>query len=184
MQRFDQYSAVCRMFTYGGGMFSSLAHDLRIDVNSFIVELGGPDHFIKARFDARSLNVSCAMDKGKERPGRLSALDRDIINKIMLNDILNSNIYPDITITSSSIEKEDSALQVKGPVVLHGRKRDITFTVKQPDKKLYVADVRLHLPDFGITLLSFLFGAVKIRPDILVHIELPVLDQFEYNHHV
>jgi len=173
MQLFDKHSAVCRMFTFRAGLFAYLTHDLCIDVNSFKIELGNSDHFIRARFDAKSLRVNCAMKDGRERPDLLSEGERNLINRIMLNDILDSDTYPDIMLFSSSVENKNSALQVKGPAVLHGQERQISFTVRKEAQKGYVADLRLHLPDFGIRNFSFLLGAVKIRPDILVHIELP-----------
>jgi hypothetical protein len=162
------------MFTFADGLFSYLTYDLRIDVNSFKIEIGGSDHFIRAHFDAKSLRVNCAMKNGVERPDLLNEVERSLINRIMLNDILDADNYPDIMLVSSSVKKENTNLQVKGPVFLHGQEREIAFNVKLEDQKGYVADLRLHMPAFGIKHFSFLLGAVKIRPDILVHIELPV----------
>ncbi|MEJ2696780.1 MAG: YceI family protein [Candidatus Sulfobium sp.] len=173
MQRFDESSAVCQIFTYKEGLLSPFAHDLRIGVASFTVEVGGSEHFIKASFNARSLQVDCAMVDGKERPDLLSQGDREEINRSIEREVLHSDSYPLITLISSSVRKDDSRYLVNGTLTLHEKPREITFTVRKEDGTHYVSDVRLHLPDFGIKPFSTLFGTVKIKPDILIHIRIP-----------
>jgi len=173
VQRFDHSSAACRIFTYKEGLLSPFAHDLRIKVTSFTVEVGGKDHLIRAFFDAGSLRVECAMENGKERPDLLNPKDREEINARIVEEVLDAKTYPDILLTSSSVKKEDSKYLVRGALSMHGRNRDISFFVQKMDNALYTADVELHLPDFGIKPFSALFGAVRIKPDILIHIEIP-----------
>ena len=173
MQKFDQSSAICWIFTYKEGVLSSLAHDLRINVTSFSISVGGKDHFIDAHFDARSLRVDCAMENGRERPGLLSASDRSDIDNNTIKDVLHTESHPDILLLSSSVRKEEENYLVKASLTLSGRTQEISFGVRKEDSKRYVADVRLHLPDFGIKPFSALLGAIRIKPDILVHIEIP-----------
>jgi hypothetical protein len=173
MQRFDQSSAICRIFTYKEGILSYLAHDLRINVTSFSISLGGKDHFLEAYVDTRSLRVDCAMENGVERPGLLSSRDRNDIDKNIIKDVLHTDKYPDSILFSSSVKKEGENYVVKADLTLSGRKQEISFDVRKEDSKHYAADVRLHLPDFGIKPFSALLGAIKIQPDILVHIEIP-----------
>jgi len=173
MQKFDQSSAICRIFVYKEGILSYLAHDLRINVASFTISVGGNDHFIDAHFDARSLRVDCAMENGRERPDLLSSRDRDDIDSNIIRDVLLTETYPDIVLLSSSVKKEEENYLVKASLILCGRKQDISFDVRKEDSKSYIADVRVHLPDFGIKPFSALLGAIRIKPDILVHIEIP-----------
>ena len=173
MQKFDQYSAICRIFTYKEGILSHLAHDLRINVTSFTITVGGKDHFLKACVDARSLRVDCAMESGRERPDLLSARDLTDIDKNIIRDVLHTDKYPDSILLSSSVKKEGENYLVIADITLTGRKQEISFDVRKEDGKRYAADVRLHLPDFGIKPFSALLGAIKIKPDILVHIEIP-----------
>jgi hypothetical protein len=173
MQRFDQSSAICQIFTYKEGVLSHLAHDLRISVTSFNLAIGGKDHFIDAHFDTQSLRVDCAMDNGRERPDLLSARDRNDIDRNTVRDVLHAEKYPDSILLSSSVGKEEENFLVKAALNLSGRKQEISFAVRKEDSKCYVADVRLHLPDFGIKPFSAFLGAMKIKPDILVHIEIP-----------
>lgn len=174
MQRFDQSSAICRIFTYKEGILSYLTHDLRISVTSFSIAIGGNDHFIDAHFDARSLRVDCAMDNGKERPDLLSSRERNDIDNNIIKNVLHTETYPDIILLSSSVRKEEEKnYLVKAALTLSGRKQEISFGVRKEDSKRYIADVKLHLPDFGITPFSALLGAIRIKPDILVQIEIP-----------
>jgi hypothetical protein len=173
MQRVDQSVAVCQIFTYKEGMLSGLAHDLRVSVTSFVIDLGGPDHFISASFDTRSLRVDCAIVDGRERPDILSRRELDDINNNIIREVLQTGTYPEIVLLSSSVIKQEADYLVTGQLSLHGQTRGISFAVRQENKRQYVVDVILHLPDFGIVPFSALFGAIRIKPDILVHITIP-----------
>jgi len=173
MQRVDQSAAVCRIFTYKEGVLSGLAHDLRINVTSFSIDFGGADRFISARFDTRSLRVDCAMEDGRERPDLLSQRDKDDINSNIIREVLQTDTFPEILLISSAIKKQGADYLVAGRLVMHGQTREISFNVRKENQSRYVVDFNLHLPDFGITPFSALFGAIRIKPDVLVHIEIP-----------
>jgi hypothetical protein len=172
MRQFDQSTAVCQVFTYKEGLLSPFAHDLRIVVTSFVITIGDESRFIDARFDAESLRVDCAMVKGTERPDLLSTGEKEEINRSITRDVLGTDTYKDILLKSSSVTRENSTYLVKAALALHGITRDITFDVK-PVAKQYVADVRLSLPDFGIKPFAALFGAIRIRPGILIRVMIP-----------
>jgi hypothetical protein len=172
MRQYDQSSAVCQVFTYKEGLLSPFAHDLRIAVTSFVIAIGDENRFIDARFDAESLRVDCAMVNGTERPDLLSTWEKKEINRSITRDVLDTGTYKDILLKSSSVTKENSTYIVKAALTVRGTTRDIFFNVR-PVAKQYVADVRLNLPDFGIKPFTALFGAVKIRPAILIRVMIP-----------
>jgi len=87
--------------------------------------------------------------------------------------VLHTDAYPEIGLISSSIKKQEADYLVIGQLTLHGHTREIAFNVRKEESSRYVVDVNLHLPDFGITPFSALLGAIRIKPDILVHIEIP-----------
>jgi len=173
MPRVDQSTAVCQIFTYKEGILSGLAHDLRINVTSFVIDLGGTDHFIRASFDTRSLRVDCAMANGIVRPDLLSLREQDDINNNIIREVLHTDLYPEILLLSSLVKKKESDYLVTGQLALRGQTREISFVVRKENEKQYVSDVSLHLPDFGITPFSALFGAIRIKADILIHIGIP-----------
>jgi hypothetical protein len=172
MNIFDGSSALCQVFIYKEGFLSALAYDLRINVTSFLIELGRKEQFIKARFDAQSLRVDCAMVDGSERPDILSLETRKEIEHSIIKKVLETETYREIFLLSSSVKKEDSTYQVKGLLTLHGMTREITFPVKAEGNYLS-AYVRLLLNDFGIRPFSALFGAIRVKPDILIRVIIP-----------
>lgn len=169
--RFDQSTAKCQIFTYKEGLLSAFAYDLRIDVGSFVVELDG-ESMINARFDAGSVHVDCAMVGESERADLLSDADRREIDGIIRNVVLQTGTYSEITFRSDSVDKEDSTYRVRGNLGLHGKEKEITFTVRRQGN-CRVAEALLHLSDYGIQPFSALFGAVRIKPDILIRVTLP-----------
>ena len=173
MQRFDESTAICQIFTYKEGLLSPLAHDLLIGVQSFVIEVGGSEHFITASFDARSLKVDCAVVDGRERPDLLTEADREEINSSIIKEVLQPTRYPVIGLVSSSVTRGDSKYAVSGVLTLHGQRKEISFTVRKEDGSHYTSDIELHLPDFGIKPFSTLFGTVRIKPDILIRIRIP-----------
>ena len=173
MKRFDQASATCQIFTYKEGLFSALAHDLRINVTSFVVELGDDDTLIEARFDAGSLHVDCAMVAGIERRDLLSEVSMKEIDENILKDVLDAATYRFIVFGSGSVTKEDSSYLIRGTLTIHGVSREMTFTAHNEGNH-YVAGAWLNLPEFGIKPFSALFGAIRIKPDIFIKTSVPL----------
>jgi hypothetical protein len=173
MRRFDQTSATCQIFTYKEGPLSVLAHDLRINVTSFVIELGDNDASINARFDAGSLRVDCAMADGVERRDLLGRESMKEIDDNILKDVLAAAYHRYIFFCSSSVTREDSSYRIRGTLTLRGREKDMLFTARDEDG-YYVAEARFNLPDFGIKPFSALFGAIRIKPDILIKAALPL----------
>jgi len=171
VMRFDQSTATCQVFTYKEGLFSALAHDLRINVTSFVVDLD-EEYMIQASFDTRSLHVDCAMVDGEARYDLLSETSRREIDENILKDVLDSATYGEISFSSASVSKENSAYLVKGSLTMHGNSRELTFTVHEKEDTR-IAEILLHLPDFGIVPFSALFGAIKIKPDVLIQVVIP-----------
>ncbi len=169
MKRFDQNSATCQVFTYKEGLFSALAHDLRINVTHFIIELSDDDASIDGRFDALSLHVDCAMVDGVERRDLLSAVSLKEIDENIVKDVLDAATYRSISFDSTSVTKENSTYRISGILTLRGNDRAILFTVRKEGEH-HIAETWLHLPDFGIKPFSALFGTIKIKPDVLIRI--------------
>ncbi len=173
MKRFDQNSATCQIFTYKEGLFSTLAHDLLINVTSFVIEITDDNGSIESTFDAGSLRVDCVIADGKKRRDILSAADMKEIDNNTFKDVLNAATFKSASFSSTSVARENSSYRVNGILFLHGKNREIQFTVGK-EGNCHVTEVRLHLPDFGIKPFSALFGAMKVKPDVLIQITVPV----------
>lgn len=170
--KFDQSSALCYVFAYKEGLLSAFGHDLRIAVTSFVVEVEEDAGSVNARFDAGSLHADCAMVDGAARPDILTARDKKEIDENIIKSVLETDTYKDIVLSSSSVTEEDSSYNVKAGLTVHGRTREVSFTVRREDN-YQIADFLLHLPDFDIKPFSALFGMIKIKPDILIRVMIP-----------
>jgi len=170
--KFDQSTAICHVFIYKEGLLSAFGHDLRIAVTSFIVEVADDARAVRARFDAGSLHVDCAMIDGVAQPNTLTASDKKEIDKNIIKNVLDTDTFKDIVLDSSSVTKGNSSYNVRAALTLHGRTREISLPVRKEDD-YHIADFWLHLPDFGIKPFSAFFGTLKIKPDILVRVMIP-----------
>ena len=167
----DEVSS-CTVFTFKEGVLSAIAHDLKLRVATLDVKVTG-DTEIVATFDARSLRVVCAQKNGTDDTGALSASDRQKIEETIAKDVLESRRFPEIRFASTAVERShggDTYL-VRGDLTLHGVTRSISFTART-EGALRVAEVTLHQPDFGITPYRAMLGALKLRPDVRVRVEV------------
>lgn len=175
MPQFDATRADCTVFTYKEGILSAIAHDLEIVVSQFHIEVDEQTLAIRATFASNSLRVRHAIEHGKPHPS-LRDKDRREIEANIIKDVLKANQYPQIRFQSQEIHSTDAnallAYQVKGELELVGVRRTINFPIVRDDSKL-VAEVRLHQPDFGIKPYRAALGALKIKPDVLVHVSVP-----------
>ncbi len=172
MARFDVSSAECLVFTYKQGLLAAIAHDLKIRVTKFVIEVDQRTRAISASFDAASLRVVCAMSDGAESPGTLSTANKREIEGNIVRDVLESQRYPEIRFTSTAAQEKGDAYVVKGRLALHGKERQITVQVRR-DGAHYVAEARVRQPDFGMRPYSALFGTLQVRPDVTVRISVP-----------
>lgn len=171
--RFDQDSADVLVFTFKEGLLSAVAHDLKIRVTRFSIDVDPATNAITATFDPASLKVVCAMKSGQEAHGALSESDRRKIEGNIRDDVLQSKRYPEIRFASTGVEESDgTGYRVRGQLTLHGRTRDVAFESRS-DGEGQVAEVRIHQPDFGIEPYSAMLGTLKIKPDVLVRVALP-----------
>jgi len=170
MPEFSADRASCFVFSYKEGLLSKLAHDLKFAVTRFSIttdEAGVPK---EASFDLTSLDLVCQMVEGKEH-GPMSRSDRDKILDHAFDDVLDVKRHPRATFAIDAVVPEGDGHRVKGTLTLHGTSRALSFT-SQREGDDEVAEIRLNQPDFGVKPFSAMLGALKVRPDVLVRIEL------------
>jgi hypothetical protein len=171
MRRYDASNAECLVFTFKEGLASALAHDLKLRVTDFAIEVDEERHAVEARFAPRSLRVVCAMAGGRESPGALAANDHEKIEENIVRDVLEADRYPEIRFSSAQVARETGGYRVVGSLALHGRAREVSLVVREEAGRL-VTEVELHQPDFGIRPYSALFGALKVRPDVKLRVSV------------
>lgn len=167
----DATTAQCHVFTLKEGMLSAIAHDLRLSVGHFTVRIED-DQSIEARFEARSLRVDCAMKQGHEDFDALRSSQKREIEDNVARSVLHARRHPEIVFRSTRVTGEGSQREIEGMLVLHGTERHVRTTAMRQDDR-WVAEVRLHQPDFGIEPYSAMLGTLKIQPAVRVRFSMP-----------
>src|SRR5215471_2811778 len=150
MPTYDAQNAQCLVFTFKEGMLSALAHDLKIQVTHMTIDVDEKARTIDARFDAKSLRVVTVMKKGVEAPGELGPDHFKKIEGQIVEDVLESNRYPEIRFRSTSVVERDGGFQVEGLLTLHGVEKPRQVVVRRTDS-VYLAECELDQTEFGIT---------------------------------
>ena len=170
MPSYDASSCDVWIFTFKEGILSRVAHDLKLKLERFTVEISQSG--VEATFDTRSLRVECAMSDGRDARGVLSARDVTKIESQIREDVLHSGRFPEARFVSQSVQVSGSRLKVQGQLDLHGRRRDVE-TQFEPRGEVWAAELSLSQPDFGIRPFRAAFGALKVQPQIKVRLEVP-----------
>jgi hypothetical protein len=185
--RFDETSAECMVSTFKEGLLSAVAHDLRIRVQRFSIEIdvaagksndGSVDEIvaataIRATFDPSSLLVVGAVSNGTLRDDVLGDDDRRKIQRSILDDVLHARVHTGILFESTSVQGHGDRHRVGGELRLHGVTRSIAFEVCRVGDHL-VAEATLHQPAFGIRPFTAMLGTLRIKPDVRVRCAVPM----------
>lgn len=169
MLRFDESSAECLVFTFKEGLLAAAAHDLKIRVTRFTLEVEEQARTVDARFDPRSLRVVCAMDGAAESPGTLTDANRAEIESNLVRYVLEPDSHPEIRFVSSAVRETGEGFDVEGTLELHGLRRPLRVPLRR-DGDAYVAEVAVHQPDFAIRPYSALLGAIRVQADVRVRV--------------
>lgn len=171
MPTFNASNAECLVFTYKDGLLSAVAHDLKIKVTDFTIEVNEETDDVRGEFIAGSLRVVNAMADGNETTA-LGEKDKKTIEDTIINDVLHAARHPRITFESQAYREKGDGYQIKGNLELHGSKREVVVEVQPKDGRL-VVETTLHQPDFGMKPYSAMFGTLKIKPDVKIRLSVP-----------
>jgi polyisoprenoid-binding protein YceI len=171
MPKFNESQAECLVFTFKEGLLSKIAHDLKIVVSRFNVELDPGS--VRAEFDLRSLRVVNAMKDGEDNAAALSEADKTKIADQIGKEVLETAQHGSAVFTSRSVtQRPDGGYQITGELALHGTTKTITAESKLEAGR-QVASIQLHQPDFGITPFKAMMGTLKVKPGVVVRLSVP-----------
>jgi polyisoprenoid-binding protein YceI len=173
MAKHDEKTAEALIFTFKDGLLSKVAHDLKLRVTRFSVDVDISAPSVVAELDPRSLVVLATVHDGKEDPAGLSDADKQKIASQIQKDVLEVEQHGRIRFTSRSVQRRaDGGYSITGDLELHGTTRSISFDTRLTgDKQL--AEVELHQPDYGIVPFKAMLGTLKVKPDVKVRISVP-----------
>ena len=172
MARYDAYNSECLVFSFKDGLLARIAHDLKMQVERFSIEVDEESRKIQATFDPSSLQVVCAQIDGEDDPSALSDGDKKKIHDNITKDVLRSRKHPEIRFESTEVVSQGEGYSIEGQLQLHGRSRAIQVDVR-PEGGRWVTQVTIHQPDFGIKPYAAALGALKIKPDVRVQVSVP-----------
>lgn len=172
MARYDAYNSECLLFSFKDGLLARLAHDLKLQVERFSIEVDDTTRQIKATFDPSSIQVVCAQVDGRDDPSTLSKGDRKKIHDNVAKDVLRTRKHPEICFNSTNVVERGEGFAVEGRLQMYGKSRNIQTSVRS-DGDRWVAEVKIHQPDFGIKPYTAALGALKVKPDVVVRVSVP-----------
>jgi len=170
MTRYDETNAECVVLTFKEGLLSPIAHDLRLRVGRFWLEVDEASGSLVGEFDTASVRVETAMRDGAANPSALSPVDMEKIAAQIQSEVLESTRFPKATFRARSLQKRQAGgYDVEGDLSLHGVSRALSGHTEVVARRR-VFETKLHQPDFGITPFRAMFGTLKIRPEVVVRV--------------
>jgi len=171
MTRIGQDTGTIEVFTYREGALSALGHDLRLRATGFDIEILGDS--VKARVDTSSLRVVTAMRGGAPMQGALSDRDKADIERNCAREVLEAHEHPEATFVSFEVKQLETQWMVRGRLTIHGISHEGTFEVRREANKA-IARIDVDLRSFGMKPYSAMLGALRVKPVVLVVVEVPV----------
>jgi hypothetical protein len=171
--KLDPRSARCTVYVYREGLLAAVGHDLKLAVTQFTIDVDWPARTVRAQFDARSMQVQCAMVDGQERPGEPSDGDKRKIEGNIARDVLQADRYPTISFESDEVKSVPDGYSVEGRLSLHGTEKSIAFVATVHDQRA-TARIGLEQTDFGIRPFSAMLGALRIKAHVDVELDVPM----------
>ena len=170
MPSYDQTNAEVLVFTFKEGLLSPIAHDLRLRVTRFAVDVDVASGSVTASFDTGSLVVDTPMKDGAENPSALSASDKHKIAGQICDDVLHSAKHPQARFRSSRVTpRADGGYDLEGELTLHGVTKPLAaHTSLVAGRQQF--ELTLHQPDFGITPYRAMLGTLKIQADVTIRV--------------
>ncbi|HEX7601182.1 MAG TPA: YceI family protein [Polyangiaceae bacterium] len=157
------------VFTFKKGLLSRLAHDLRVSVPHFDVELR--EGRVRARFDVQSACVDGVVEGERVDPARFSKQDTDIIERNMRDGVLNAARFPAVELEGEVQPTVGDAWILHGRLTMVGRTHEVDVPVVRVGSDL-VAEVELKPSLWGIAPFTTMGGAIGIEDRWRVRVKL------------
>jgi len=171
MTRIGQDTGSIEVFTFREGALSALGHDLRLRASRFDIDVLADS--VVARVDAGSLRVVAALRAGTPAEGTLSEKDKAEIERNCAREVLEAHRHPEATFVSTEVKQTDGGWSVQGTLTIHGVAHQGTFEVQRKDGKA-VARIDIDLRSFGMKPYSAMLGALRVKPQVLLVVAVPV----------
>jgi YceI-like domain len=160
MIRADETNAELLVFTFKEGLLSKLAHDLKLKLGKFSLELDG--EALAGVFDLSTLKVVSPRRDGVDDAGLMPTRFYAEIEKNAREDVLETRKFPMARLAAAV-----GASAIAGQLTLHGQTRPVECTLKETDRAR-IAEAWLDVRDFGLKPYSAMLGTLKVKPKVQV----------------
>jgi hypothetical protein len=159
------------VFTYKDGLLSSVAHDLRLSLERFEVEVDADAGTVSGRFWPASLRIDGSVKHGTLDPKGLSDRDRRDIHDNLTEKVLHTDRQPEVRFTGK-LAVDAPLGRVDGTLSLGGRDAPLNVTLRREGGR-YQGEVELVPSKWGIAPFKALMGAIKLQDRVRVVFDLP-----------
>lgn len=156
------------VFTFKEGLLSRVAHDLRLTVGGFELQIEAGGATLRGTFQLGSLRVDGAMVNGSLKTGSIRDKDLRDIKKNIDQKILDTRRWP-----TAQVEATHEGGRLEGTLQLKGRSASISCSVTHTDGRLR-GRVILVPTRWGIKPFKAALGTIKLKDRIEVAFDLPV----------
>ena len=158
-----------------GGLLSAFGHNPLMSVRDF----SGEVQFDPASPESASLHVEVSA-RSLEVAGDVNEKDRREIERIMHEQVLESDSYPVIEFQSSEIKVTSSGAgqfraEISGELSLHGvsRQQTIVARVTSSGERLRASgEFSIYQTEYGIQLVTVAGGALKVKDELKASFEI------------
>ncbi|MFT6395853.1 MAG: hypothetical protein ACJAYU_000595 [Bradymonadia bacterium] len=157
------------LFTYKEGVLSAIAHDLRLTVKRFRVQVDGAN--VTGFFMPESITVDGAMKNGKLNERGLSDKDKSKIRSIMAGEVLRTSQFGKVNFTGI-VTQEGLALVARGELELVGKKQQLEVAMRRRGDNI-TGEIEIQPSRWGIKPYRALGGTLKLQDRVRVVFELP-----------
>lgn len=168
MKTFDPTNTRISVVTRKDGLMAAVGHDLELRVGRFTITLGD-DGKVTGTIDCASISVVGALHGAGVDESTPGARDRAQIERTIRDEILDVKAHPEARIEIAHADADARSLD--GKLTLHGVTRAITARLARQGASL-VLTTTIHQPDFGIRPYSAMLGALKIKSDVTVRVDV------------
>jgi hypothetical protein len=166
--RYDARDAEVLIFTYAEGLLAGVAHDLKLKVTEFTIEVDGAASAVLATLEPSSVRVICAMVHGLEDTAALSSHDlREIEHHIAL-EVLQPAHHGELRFEGYLAEPE----LLRGTLTLHGQMGELEVPVRR-EGAVWITEFTLDQRAWGIRPYRAMLGALKVKAEVRVRVAVP-----------
>jgi polyisoprenoid-binding protein YceI len=159
-----------RVFVMREGIAAAVGHDVELQAGDVEAEIA-PDRVV-ATVGTASLKVVGAVKDGVTDPSGFSRLDRALIEKSTRGDVLDAAKFPVARFASTSVVVDGDRARIAGDLTVRGTTRSVAFDAARAGAR-WTAELVVDQPAFGIAPFTAFFGALKVKPHVVVRVSVP-----------